>query len=87
MDDMRTPVSVRLEMFLHRCRRRIRFFIGSRMPDAGIAWKQVNGGRDVPVCPRCGEYVYYADQCCGCGQHFLPGAVTIGEVMERGSEG
>ena len=82
MDELRTTPGERARLFLHRWKNRIRFFIGSRLPDAGIKWKSVKGGK-LPVCPRCGDYVYYERQCTQCGQHFLPGARTIGDVLSE----
>lgn len=63
----------------------IRFFFCSRLPDRQIAWQMTGDNDFVPVCPRCGEFVYYRNQCVWCGQHFLPGAKTVGEVMDHGS--
>ena len=83
MDDMHTPLSVRFSLILHRFRSRIRFYIGSRLPDRGIAWKKLED-YEVPICPRCGEYVYHAKQCSECGQHFLNNTVTIGSVLDHG---
>lgn len=83
MDELRMSIRERLKWRFHRWKMRIRFFIGSRLPDAGIAWKDA-GGYKLPVCPRCGDYVYNNRQCVQCGQHFLPGAKTIGEVLDHG---
>ena len=41
-------------------------------------------GGSYPACPRCGEYVYYRDMCCFCGQRFSGKVTTVGEVMDRG---
>lgn len=84
MDDLEMGYWRGKKTFLQRCRMKIRFFIGSRLPDARIEWKTARNGKAVPVCPRCGDFVYYKNQCISCGQHFLPGAVTIGEVMDHG---
>ena len=81
MDELKMSIGERLKWRFHKLRMRIRFFIGSRLPDAGIAWKDARGYK-VPVCPRCGDYVYNVRQCVLCGQHFLPGARTIGEVID-----
>lgn len=82
MDDMKMSLGRRVELRFQRLRGKLRFFIGSRLPDAGIKWKSVKGGK-LPVCPRCGDYVYYERQCTQCGQHFLPGARTIGDVLSE----
>ena len=84
MDDMRIGLKSRLEWILATWKRRIRFSIGKRLPPRGIAWKQ-RGTQMLPVCPRCGDYVYYTKQCF-CGQRLLPGAKTIGEVLDHGHE-
>jgi len=73
----------RLKVFLRGVTHRIKFFIGSRLPDARIEWTWLKDGLSAPVCPRCGEYVYSNRQCLNCGQHFLPGAQTIGEALEK----
>ena len=83
MDELRMSIRERIDWLFWKTRRRIRFFIGSRLPDAGIVWKEERG-YTLPACPRCGEYVYYDRQCTMCGQHFLPGAITIGEVLDHG---
>ena len=85
MDDMKMPLSERLSIMKHRIKRKTRFFIGSRLPDAAIEWNYLDG-MPVPVCPRCGDYVYYKNQCTQCGQHFLPGAETIGGVLSARAE-
>jgi hypothetical protein len=51
------------------------------MPAQDIVWTVGYGG-SYPACPRCGEYVYYADLCCFCGQR-LRNAQTVGSVMEK----
>lgn len=51
------------------------------MPAQDIIWTEGYGG-SYPACPRCGEYVYYADLCCFCGQR-LRNAQTVGLVMEK----
>ena len=51
------------------------------MPAQDIVWTIGYGG-SYPACPRCGEYVYYADLCCFCGQR-LRNAQTVGSVMEK----
>jgi hypothetical protein len=45
-----------------------------------IVWAEGYHG-SYPVCPCCGEYVYYKDLCCFCGQR-LEDATTVGAVME-----
>ena len=72
----------RLRVFFRSVKHRIKFFIGSRLPDARIEWTWLNDEISAPVCPRCGEFVYSKRQCLSCGQHFLPGAKTIGEALE-----
>ena len=84
MDELEMTYWERRKTFLQLCRRKIRFFIGSRLPDARIEWKTARNGKQVPVCPRCGDFVYYKRQCTSCGQHFLPGAITIGEALDHG---
>lgn len=80
MDEMKEPISFRIADRCRRIKRKIRFFIGARLPDASIEWTYLDG-MPVPICPRCGDYVYYKNQCTQCGQHFLPGAETIGGVL------
>lgn len=84
MDDMRTPLSVRIGFLFRKIRDRIRFFINSRRPDEKVKWRTVKGGKQIPCCPRCGEYVYYATQCTRCGQRFMKNTVTIGQVLDSG---
>ena len=83
MDDMRMNLKSRVEWILATWKRRIRFSIGKRLPPRGIAWKQ-RGTQMLPVCPRCGDMVYYGNQCVYCGQRFLDGTVTVGEVIGNG---
>ena len=84
MDELRTTPGEKVRHFLNRWKQRIRFFIGSRLPDRAIIWRDVGyGKKHLPVCPRCGDYVYYERQCTQCGQHFLPGARTIGDVLSE----
>ena len=85
MDDMREPLWFKITDGFRRIKRKINFFIGSRLPDAHIEWDYLQG-LPVPICPRCGEYVYYKTQCTRCGQHFLPDAKILGEVLEYGTE-
>ena len=85
MDDMREPLWFKITDRCRRIKSKINFFIGSRLPDAHIEWDYLKG-LPVPICPRCGEYVYYKSQCTKCGQHFLPDAKTLGEVLEHGTE-
>ena len=85
MDDMREPLWFKITDGFRRIKRKINFFIGSRLPDAHIEWDYLQC-LPVPICPRCGEYVYYKTQCTRCGQHFLPDAKTLGEVLEYGTE-
>ena len=62
---------------------RTRFRIGSRLLPRMPKEKAIYGGKTVPVCPRCGDLVYYPKQCVSCGQRFKCDATTIGEVIDR----
>ena len=76
----------RMKLFFRTMKHKIKFFIVSRLPNEHIEWTIGIDGFCVPVCPRCGEYVYYKNQCVNCGQHFLPGAETIGGVLNARAE-
>ena len=82
IDDERMPLKTRLAMVWERFRMKVRFFIGKRLPARNAAVELMNGHK-IYKCPRCGDFVYYELQCTKCGQHFLPGAESIGEVIER----
>ena len=69
------------EMRVRWFSRNIRAAFGSLRKPTGIVWKMSYGG-SAPHCPHCGELVYYEDRCCFCGQRFLPGAVTIGGMLD-----
>ena len=66
-----------------RTKRKILLPFLKLMPEKDIVWADGYGG-SYPACPRCGEYVYYRDMCCFCGQRFSGKVTTVGEVMNRG---
>lgn len=70
-----------LKMKLTWKRRMMRCFFGKFRKPQAIIWEESYSCM-VPSCPRCHEIVYYQDKCCFCGQRFLPGAVTVGKVLE-----
>ena len=65
----------------YRTKRKILLPFLKLTPAKNIVWAEGYGGR-YPACPRCGEYVYYADTCCFCGQRLRDGQ-TIGQVLEE----
>lgn len=62
--------------------KRIRFRLVSMLPAEEPEEGTVYNGKPIPVCPRCGDFVYYRKQCIHCGQRFTEGSRTIGEVMD-----
>jgi len=65
---------------------RTRFAIGKRRKPRKPKLSPIYGGKVVPVCPRCGELVYYPQQCVTCGQRFTGDVTTIGEVIDRATD-
>ena len=67
-----------------RTKRKILLPFLKLMPAHDIVWTEGYGGK-FPACPRCGEYVYYEDMCCFCGQRLRNNKKTVGGVLhERG---
>lgn len=62
--------------------RTVRNFFGRFRKPREIVWEESYSGM-VPTCPRCHDFVYYQDKCCFCGQRFLPGAETVGKVLDN----
>ena len=65
-----------------RMKRKILLPFLKLMPAQEIVWADGYGGK-FPACPRCGEYVYYADMCCFCGQRLKENTKTVGGVMDE----
>ena len=65
---------------------RTRFRIGKLLPPRMPKTSTLYGGKTVPVCPRCGDLVYYPKQCVSCGQRFKEDSITIGEVIDRDTD-
>ena len=72
----------RLTGSLRTFKARIVFSIGKRLPPRETRLEDYYGSV-VHVCPRCGDFVYCAEQCVSCGQRFLPGAKTIGGMLDE----
>ena len=71
---------IRMRSWKHRTKRRLLLPFIRFMKPKDIVWADGYGGK-YPACPRCGEYVYYDDMCCFCGQR-LANSTTVGRVME-----
>lgn len=71
---------IRFNSWRHRAKRKVLFPFRKLMKPRRIVWAEGYHG-SYPACPRCGEYVYYKDLCCFCGQR-LEDATTVGAVME-----
>lgn len=67
--------------WMHRTKRKLLLPFRKLMKPKEITWAAGYGGL-FPACPRCGEYVYYKDLCCFCGQR-LKDATTVGAVMDK----
>ena len=65
---------------------RSRYAMGKRLPPRMPKTTTMYGGRTVPICPRCGDLVYYPKSCVTCGQRFKCESMTIGEVLELATE-
>lgn len=78
----REPPWARLWAAAGRLKRRIVFSIGKRLPPRETHTESHNG-HVIYTCPRCGEFVYHEKQCIECGQRFLPGAKTIGGILDE----
>lgn len=76
------PPWARLWAAAGRLKRRIVFSIGKRLPPREARTEDRNG-HVIYTCPRCGDFVYCAEQCVSCGQRFLPGAKTIGGMLDE----
>lgn len=72
---------IRFHSWCHRTKRKLLLPFRKMMPAREIVWADGYGGK-FPACPRCGEYVYYADMCCFCGQRLIDGQ-TVGRVLEK----
>ena len=57
-------------------------FFGRFRKPREIVWEESCSGM-VPTCPRCHDIVFYQDKCWFCGQRFLPGAQTVGRVLDN----
>ena len=66
---------------LHQLKRRFLLPFRKLMKAREIVWADGYGGK-YPACPRCGEYVYYADLCCFCGQRLKENRHTVGGVLD-----
>ncbi len=83
MMDEEMAIPERLSAFCRRLMRGARYRIGKHLPPRMAAESTLYGGEKVPVCPRCGELVYYSKSCIVCGQRFRKDSVTVGEVIDR----
>ena len=72
----------RLSLAADRLKEKMVFLIGETLPPEETRLETYHGSA-VYVCPRCGEFVYYEKQCISCGQRFLPGAKTIGGMLDE----
>ena len=70
---------------MHRMKRRMLLPFRRLMKAREIVWTDGYGG-SYPACPKCGEYVYYRDLCCFCGQRLKEG-ITVGQILDRDADG
>ena len=78
----RKPPWARLWAAAGRLKQKVVFSIGKRLPPRETRVTRYNG-HSIYTCPRCGEFVYHEKQCIECGQRFLPGAKTIGGILDE----
>jgi len=81
-EEPKRPLWGRLKKALWRFKESVVFSIGKRLPPRE-ARTEDRSGHVIYTCPRCGEFVYCAEQCVSCGQRFLPGAKTIGGMLDE----
>ena len=77
----KTNRKIRRQTMKHQLKRKMLLPFRKLMRAKQIIWVPGYGG-SYPACPRCGEYVYYADLCCFCGQRFKENRLTVGGVMD-----
>ncbi len=65
---------------------RTRYAIGKRRRPRKPKLSTIFGDKAVPVCPRCGDLVYYPKQCVTCGQRFIGNVTTIGEMIDHDTD-
>ena len=81
-DPDRMSAGERLTRVLRAFRDKVGFSIGKRLPPRKTRTERI-GGDAVPICPRCGNFVYYRTQCVDCGQRFKGNTKTVGEVLDH----
>lgn len=81
-DPNRNSTGKRLIRVLRAFRDKVWFSIGKRLPPRETRIERI-GGDAVPICPRCGDFVYYKTQCVACGQRFKGNTKTVGEVLDH----
>ena len=81
-EEPKRPLWERLSLAADRMKEKIMFSIGVTLPPEKPRLELYHGSA-VYVCPRCGEFVYHEKQCISCGQRFLPGAKTIGGMLDE----
>jgi len=82
-DEDRMSTGERLLRVLRDFREKVGFSIGKHLPARETRTERI--GEDlIPVCPRCGDFVYCKTQCVVCGQRFKGETKTIGEVIDHG---